>query len=163
MTKNKALILLVLLALARAGCSSDEEEDDAAAARLSVVAGEPVELVPPEEVADGASCVWVVSQAALAEDKDRELSAECRYTIPGDFAAERTGRWAVQLIAENPDGETITHTVGIQVTPDTVGNLVLGYAVIFGIGVAFIGSMVWRMNALRKQATLLANLAADDE
>jgi hypothetical protein len=35
--------------------------------------------------------------------------------------------------------------------------------VIFGIGAVFIGSMVWRMNTLRKQAALLANLAEDDE
>jgi hypothetical protein len=162
MTKNKAFILLVLLALALAGCSSDDEEDTASG-RLSVIAGEPVELVPPEEVAEDASCAWVISQAALAEDKDRELSAECSYTIPGDFTAGRTGPWAVQLTAENPDGQTITDTVRIQVTPDTVGNLVLGYVVIFGIGAVFIGSMVWRMNTLRKQAALLANLAEDDE
>ena len=176
---NKPLALLILLALALAACSPEEtasQTDEAppdqsagfqaeAGPPLAVVAGNPINLSATAYNGELASCAWTIvtpSPRFNEDDAGRVLSEACDATIPGDFTAERTGLWTVELTAMSANGETATDQVDIRVTPNTVNLLILGYIIIFGVGMIFIGSMAWRARTLRRDAAALAALVEED-
>lgn len=155
MNKITPFLFILLAGFTLTACSPRDSEQAGPTADIRIVAGESIELTPPDSLPDGAACTWTISQAARAEDKDRELSTECTGTIPGSFTVERVGPWEVTLNAETTDSESFTHTVTIRVSPNTISNLVLGYIVIFAIGALFIVSLAWRTHRLRREAAAL--------
>ncbi|MCZ7546725.1 MAG: hypothetical protein M5R40_25815 [Anaerolineae bacterium] len=88
---------------------------------------------------------------------------ECELTLPADFTVERTGLWTIELTAESEAGETATDPIDLRVTPDTVDLLILGYALIFAIGIGFIATLAWRARGLRREARTLAALIDEEE
>ena len=135
---------------------------------VAVAAGEPIALSVSAQDGDLAACTWTIVAPVPrfnAEDANRVLSEECAFTIDGDFTRERTGLWTVELSALSAAGEAATAQVNIRVTPDTLNLLALGYAIIFGVGMVFVGSLVWRARKLRQEAAALAALLdeADEE
>ncbi len=174
------LAIFLLLALALAACSgNDSAEEDAglptargegfqanAGPNLAVMAGDSIELKASAANGELAGCTWtIVTPVARFSDEDagRELGGECALTIPGDFTTERTGLWTVELAARSAAGETSTDQVDIRVTPNTVELLILGYAIIFGVGMIFVGSLAWRARSLRREAAALTALINEED
>ncbi len=161
---HKIFIITTLLLLWAAPLYAQEDTLTAdAGPNVHIIAGEEIALRADITGGEEVACTWTITTPVPRfnlKDAGRVLSEACDYTIPGSFTAERTGPiWTVELRAESADGQVAVDTVRIRVSPDTMNNLILGYAVIFGIGLAFIGSMTWRMHKLRRQAAVLAEMA----
>ena len=48
-------------------------------------------------------------------------------------------------------------------TPDTVSYLIVGYAIIGGIGLAYVISLIWRQRGLSKDVEVLKMLQEDED
>lgn len=146
-------------------------QDDAfsidAGPNIAVVAGEEISLnaTITGGDADKVTCTWTIAEPLPRfkdEDAGRALGEDCAVAIAGDFTAGRIGLWTVEVSATGGD-RTAADTVTIRVAPDTMGNLVLGYFVIFAVGAAFIVSLAWRMHRLRQQIAALGASVDDKE
>ncbi|GAB4452264.1 MAG: hypothetical protein Kow00120_22450 [Anaerolineae bacterium] len=173
------LAFALLFALALVACSGadtpPEDEDTTPAGEgfqvstgpnIAVVAGEPITLRAAASGGELAGCTWTITVPAARfaeEDAGRVVGEECELTLPADFTVERTGLWTIELTAESAAGETATDPIDIRVTPDTVDLLILGYALIFAIGIGFIATLAWRARSLRREARTLAALIDEEE
>lgn len=51
----------------------------------------------------------------------------------------------------------------LQSTPDTISYMILGYVIIGGIGLIYIGSLLMRQRNLKQDLDVLERLQADDD
>jgi hypothetical protein len=53
--------------------------------------------------------------------------------------------------------------LGLQTPPDTIGYLIVGYAIIGGIGLLYVLSLLLRQRSLKRDLDVIERLYLDDE